>query len=282
MSGHDEKYLDWAAAYVLGALDGDELREFADHLKSGCPTCAAEVILLTDTAALLPKALEQINPPAELRENILQAVHLSARSRERVDNRLQRLSSQTVPQSPKRSWLTWGLSLAVLVMVVGFSISYYALMNTLGMRNVIIQGQLTTINELHNELERKNEILKVLESRRIEVVSMDGLKVNPVGYGKIIWDPDRKIAILQVSNLPKVPKDKDYQLWMIRQKDPTPVSAGVFAVENEQEMEHFFKVQPLDVVDRNEIGAFAITLEPKGGVPQPTGDMYLLGKTSAD
>jgi anti-sigma-K factor RskA len=115
----------------------------------------------------------------------------------------------------------------------------------------------------------------VLQSKKIEIVIMNGLDVNPAGYGKIIWDPERKAAILQISNLPPVAQDKDYQLWVI--KDNKPISAGVFSVE-EKDKQNFFKIEELVVSNRKDINAFAVTLEPKGGVPQPTGDMYLLGQ----
>lgn len=280
MTAHEEKYLEFAAAYALGALDGDELREYEAHLKSGCPVCGAEVTLLMEAASTLPTALKRVSPPGELKERVLEAVRLSERARKQTDIREKKYTDAIIPQTARRPWLAWGLSFVVFVMIVAFSFYYYWLMLTLGEKNEIIEAQSTRIVALADDLQRKNEILRVLESRRIEIVSMDGLKVNPVGYGKIIWDPDRKIAILQVSHLPRVPKGKDYQLWVIKQKEPKPISAGVFAVENEMEMEHYFKVQPLEVGDRVEIGAFAVTLEPKGGVPQPTGEMYLLGKTS--
>ncbi len=52
-------------------------------------------------------------------------------------------------------------------------------------------------------------------------------------------------------------------------KDKKPINAGVFAVTDPKE--EFFKIMPLVVVDRKDINAFAVTLEPKGGVPKPTG-----------
>jgi anti-sigma-K factor RskA len=278
VAGHEEKYLDFAAAYALGALDGNELLEFEAHLKSGCPICAAEVASMMAASSRLPAALPPVPPPPALRQRVLGAVHASARAKGQVDARTEGLLAQGAAHPARRPWLTWGLTFAVIVMIVVFSMSYNSLLNTLIEKNETITGQQTKITALTDELQRKTEILKVLESRRIDVVTMDGLKVNPVGFGKIIWDPDKKVAILQVSNMPKVPKDKDYQLWVIKQKDPTPISAGVFAVENEGETENYFKVQPLAVVERNEIDAFAVTLEPKGGVPAPTGEMYLLGK----
>jgi anti-sigma-K factor RskA len=73
--------------------------------------------------------------------------------------------------------------------------------------------------------------------------------------------------------MPAVPTDKDYQLWVI--KDNKPISAGVFAVNDTKS--NFFKIENLAVTNPKEIGAFAVTLEPKGGMPSPTGDMYMMG-----
>jgi len=283
MTDHEEKYLEFVAAYVLGALDGEDLTDFETHLKSGCAICAAEIAASTEIAALIPRALPQTSPPHALKERVMQAVRLSAQASAQVDARSQRYLDRAMPPPARRSLLMWGLAIGVTIMIVVFSLSYNSLLNTLNEKNQAIFTQQSTITALNDELQRKTEILKVLQSRRIDIVTMDGQQVNPIGYGKIIWDPEKRIAILQVSHLPKVPKDKDYQLWVIKKSEPTkPVSAGVFAVENETETENYFKVQPLEIVDRSEIGAFAITLEPKGGLPAPTGAMYLVGKTSAN
>jgi hypothetical protein len=176
-------------------------------------------------------------------------------------------------------WLSFGLTFAAIVMLVGFSLYVSSLFRTIESQNGYIATQQGQITKLVDEIEKKDAILKVLASRRIEIVGMEGLVVNPVGYGSIIWDPDKKVAILHVSNLPPVPKGKEYQLWVI--KDQKPVSAGVFAVNDARESESYFQIRPLDVAARKDVDAFAVTLEPKGGVPQPTGEMYLLGKSSS-
>jgi hypothetical protein len=208
-------------------------------------------------------------------------VHASSRARNLVLDRTQRAIAEPRPQGG-RPWMTLALGVGLMLVVIAFTVSYQTLVRQIRDRDQTIASQTTEITQLQDEVQREAEILKVLQSRRIDVVAMNGLEVNPVGYGKIIWDPDRKVAILQVANLPAVPAGKDYQLWIIKNKDPHPVSAGVFAVANDREAQNYFKVQPLQIVDRSQITAFAVTLEPKGGMPQPTGAMYLMGKTAAD
>ena len=309
MADHDVKYLELSAVYVLGVLDGDELKEFESHLKTGCSVCRAEMSSFAEVASLLPLGLSQLPVSPELKERVMFNAGLAKVTKAFIDAAppVESLSVESLgserpgkesprqekpraadkpparreeraPRQGSRVWLSYALVAGLIVLIGGFGFYVRSLIKTIGSQDQYIAAQQAQITRLLDEAERKEAILKVFASRRVQIVSMDGLGVNPVGYGTIVWDPDRKEAVLHVSNLPKVPEGKDYQLWII--KSQKPVSAGVFAVTNDREKESFFQVRPLEVSDRREVDAFAITLEPKGGVPQPTGEMYLLGKSS--
>ena len=222
-------------------------------------------------------ALDRKAPPAHVKEELMQKIRLSAHAEDAVRKRTADISIG-VP-APRRNWIPVSVAVA-LGMIALFSIFALRLLNTIDEQNkklVSVQDERqqlqTRLLALKDELTRKEELLKVLASKRIEITVMNGLKTSPVSYGKIIWDPEKKTAILQVSNLPPVPSDKDYQLWVI--KDKKPISAGVFSVNNSEP--NYFKIENLAVTNPKEIGAFAVTLEPKGGVPQPTGEMYIAG-----
>ena len=61
------------------------------------------------------------------------------------------------------------------------------------------------------------------------------------------------------------------ELWFIA--DGTPVSAGIFEVDSQgHAMVLVEKVAPVESID-----AWAVTVEPAGGVAQPTGTMVLKG-----
>ena len=283
-SPHEEKYLEFAAVYVLGALDGDELREFEEHLRSGCAVCHSEVSSLREATNILPLALPRSIVSPDLKERILFSARLAKVAKAHYETKEEKLPDQPplrlkeIPVSaPQRSWLTMGVAFAAVVMIIGFGLYITTLLKTIDQQNEFITKQKTQIMEFADELERKNEILKVLQSRRVEMVTMNGMDITPVAYGKIIWDLDRKMAVLQVSNLPPAPEGKEYQLWMM--KDNTPSSAGMFTVVSEGQADNYFRVKPLEMPDKESIDAFAVTLEPKGGMPQPTGEMYLLGTT---
>jgi anti-sigma-K factor RskA len=256
-------------------LEGEELRAFEAYLRRAS-TQELEILgELASTASLLPLALERKTPAPHVKQRLMQQISLSARAHESVRKRTGGLSQR----ARTRNWIPWGVAVS-LAMVAMFSLYVMNLMATIADQNKKIseveeanQSLQVRLVQLKDELSRKDEHLKVLAAREVHISIMNGLKVNPVGYGKIIWDPEKKAAILQVSNLPVVPTDKDYQLWVIKNKKP--ISAGVFAVNNADA--NFFKIENLAAVNPKEINAFAVTLEPKGGMPQPTGDMYMMG-----
>lgn len=274
-----ERFEELCAAYVLNALEGEEFQEFQNALKDADAEMKHMVEELRWTALHLSLNAEMVAPSSSVKEKLLQTIRQrSAQRQESLPVKLATLLGFHRPQ--------FALAFStILVLGIG-GLAYYTFLS----REIIhqrdqqlaaVQADLTAQRQrfiaLQEELTKKEEILKVLQSPRIDVVIMKGLEINPVGYGKIIWDPDRKTAILQIANLPPAPADKDYQLWVIKGKKP--ISAGVFSL-TDPEKETFFRIDQLVESNKKLINAFAVTLEPKGGVPQPTGQMYLLGTPS--
>lgn len=60
-----------SAAYALDALDGDERREFEEHL-THCADCRQEVASLQEAASALAYQVEVAPPPAALKDRILE------------------------------------------------------------------------------------------------------------------------------------------------------------------------------------------------------------------
>jgi len=68
---HPQELSDRLAAYSLGLPDADPDGALASHLAAGCERCAAEARDFRETAALLAFGIEPVEPPAELRQRIL-------------------------------------------------------------------------------------------------------------------------------------------------------------------------------------------------------------------
>jgi len=255
-----EKHTDFealCAGYVLDALSNEEKESFEKMLDSASPEqkrMYEEMQLVTDELALASSAL---SPSPELEETILNNLPPKEESK---------------PGSTK----IFGLSpvvykvAAAILLIATLSLSYvsFQLSNT-------VSSQENRLTELTSQLEKQEQLLDILSAREITFVNMDGLDPSPEGYGKIIWDSQRGRAVLQLANLPAPPPESDYQLWLIKD-DGDPISAGVFNF-NQPSDDLFFTVEQLNESPSELSNTFAVTLEPKGGVPQPTGDMFLAG-----
>lgn len=124
-------------------------------------------------------------------------------------------------------------------------------------------------NTLKNQMNRVVADVVQLKNPQNQVVTLAGLEAAPNAIAMVYWNPATGSIALSVEGLPAPPDDKQYQLWALA--DGKPIDAGVFDLNDQPEAVHHMK-------NINQAEAFAITLEPRGGMPAPTGAMYVLGK----
>ncbi len=271
-----EKFEELCAGYVLNSLDENDRQEFEQMLSDATDEERTLYQQMASVANQLAFTIEESEPPEGLKELLMTQIRTDS---ENVEESSQESASSIQDGSDDKdknfNWPAFAAAASFALLIVCLSLIFYSfnLSSKISQQGSVIEQQETQITELQNEVQQKEEMLTILESREVDMVVMSGMEVNPAGYGKIIWDSEKQQALLQVSNLPNVPDDKDYQLWIIRNNKP--VSAGVFAVHDQTD--RFFKIEQMADVDEQSMNAFAVTMEPKGGMPQPTGDMYLMG-----
>jgi anti-sigma-K factor RskA len=279
---YQENFEELCAGYVLHALDEEEREEFEQMLAEASEEERRLYQQMWSTANQLAFTVEESAPSETLKDQLMAEIrseHEEQTSQENISSIEQAQTDDDTGTSDSSdesfNWSAFAVAASFALLIVSLSLIFYSfnLSSEINNKESVIAQQETQITELKSELQQKDELLSILEAREVDLVMMAGMDVNPDGYGKVIWDSEQQRALLQVSNLPAVPSDKDYQLWMI--KDNKPVSAGVFAVNDQGD--NFFKIEKMAQADKRTANAFAITMEPKGGAPQPTGDMYLMG-----
>ena len=124
---------------------------------------------------------------------------------------------------------------------------------------------------LHSELAERDDTLRLLSATQVHLVRLAGLAPSPSARAHLLWNPAARTGLLLTSGLPRVLPNRTYELWAIAGDKPMP--AGIFDVDEAGYA--FLKVPPLPRGKR--FDKFAVTLEPTGGVPKPTGPMHLLG-----
>jgi hypothetical protein len=79
-------YRDEVGAYLLGALSDAERASFEGHLVD-CADCRHEVERLRPAADLLPRSVEQVEPPPSLKRSLMEVVEREARERDGATER---------------------------------------------------------------------------------------------------------------------------------------------------------------------------------------------------
>ena len=272
---HNEKFEELCAGYVLNALEPEERARFEEMLQEADESQRELYHKMRSAANQLAFTVDESEPSDSVRQNLMEQIKSAGESRTSVTG-ITDTDDDGGESEEGIDWGMLGIAASFALLLVTLSLFFYTLNlnQQLNNKEAQLEQQEQRISSLHDEIERKEEMLAILEAREVDLVMMAGLDVNPDGYGKIIWDSESNRALLQVSNLPPVPTDKDYQLWII--KNNKPVSAGIFAV-NDPRQDNFFKIEQI-AAQEDAADAFAVTMEPKGGMPQPTGEMYLLGQ----
>ncbi len=248
-----EEYLELAAIYALGALDGEDRAKLETHLASGCEICRDEILdsekLLADLALAAPHAA----PPDSVRRRLFERV--------RED------SGAATERSPLPFRLTRALAAAATLAAVGLGV--YA--RTLHERAETAETERAAREALERDLGSLTETLEAFTAPATRAVSLSGQGEAPGAAAKAFLDPENRRLFLYVYNLPPPPPGRTYQLWLI--VGGAPVSMGTFGVEPDGRGR----------LDTASVPAFegeitvAVTVEPAGGVPQPTGPMVLVG-----
>jgi anti-sigma-K factor RskA len=90
----------------------------------------------------------------------------------------------------------------------------------------------------------------------------------PGAIGASVWIPADQRGLFAMERIPGIinPATQDLQLWLIDPASPSPISAGVFTPDASGAVRFAFYSSTAKTVDR-----FAVSIEPKGGAPKPTG-----------
>ncbi len=259
-SKNDFNFEELCAAYILGSLSEEEKSYFEELLTNASSEQKQLFEDMEAIAAEMALLYPEADPSPSIKQQLIEMAWASVNKR-----------NGTNILYLTRFRFAVAASLVFMMVSIGLLFQTQNLNQDLSEQLVLVNEQQNRIEILETEVEQKEELLTILEARDVDLILMDGLEVNPTGYGKVVWDKDNGQALLQVANIPRVPTAKEYQLWFVVNNQP--ISAGVFSV-NDPSQDNFFKISEFQ---QGGTGAFAITLEPEGGSPLPTGDMYLLG-----
>src|SRR5699024_1450893 len=266
------------AGYLLQMLNKKEQEQFEQLLVEATDEQKALYQRCKKTSQEQASSDNGGQSPEEKKEQLIAKVHSNIATADKdtdVDADSAEHPNEESNQEHHFSWSALLATISFALLIVSLSLLFYSfnLSSDINDKKQVITEQDTTIAKIKDKLHQKNVMLEILSSPNMEVVQLKGLEVDTSGYGKVFWAPQKQQALLQVTNLPPVPSNKVYQVWLIR--DNEPISIDLFSVQDTSDV--FIRMEEMISADKESASAFAITLEPKGGKKQPTGDMYLIG-----
>jgi len=280
---HDEAFA-MLDAFALDALDGAERDAVSAHV-ARCEICRTELATLRETASVLAFAAPvavAAGSQERIHSRLMDRVAADARARGVVPLRppAQSPGSSTSGKPGSRSG-GWGRAewLAVAASVLFFITGALFANATRDRQNLrdALQAELargqsarSSSDSLRSVVASRDSMITGLIGRDVAVMSLtaSGAKAP---FARMFWDTSRNTWTLVAHNMPALKAGRTYQLWLVTRT--AKISAGTFEPSNGEAV-----VRATYPLARDSLQAIAITEEPAGGVPQPTGAMIVAGE----
>ncbi|MFN2525125.1 MAG: anti-sigma factor domain-containing protein [Actinomycetota bacterium] len=236
MSDIHESVRSLVAAYAIGAVPEEEIPPIRAHILT-CEECFEEAESFAQIAMALTEAAEPVELSAGFTERLLKAV--------RGDEEL-----EIATREPSRGWfarsrtmLLAGATVVLVAMLVFTTASY--------------------LGSVARQRQYESAVAALINDP-------DALKLHGPGGAEAVLASTSEGSVLVAVDLGEAPAGRDYQLWLMKDGDPTPadtfdVSGGVVIIESARGLSGY--------------DGAAVTVEPEGGSSAPTTEPVL---TSGD
>lgn len=275
-----DEVLDLAAAFVLGALDADEMDAVRGHLAS-CAEAHPEFAELGSVVPVLAASVPMVEPPASLKERLMAAAAADLEARRQADAAssteasapVQPIAAPTpigaVPDPapvvvmPRRETRTsfggWAMRIAAVLAIV-----------VLGGWNVLLQDRLATAQSYEQAVAAVLDVAGQ-DGSLTAVLTAEG-DGGPTGLAAVSSTGEVTLAM---RDLPATSGGQVYEAWVIA-SDGVPVPLGDFRVDDAGTA--LFTGDGLPA----EPGiVLALTLEPGPGATAPTLPVVTSGTATA-
>lgn len=271
---HNEAW-ELLAAAALDALEPDETAAVMAHVRS-CEACSAEVGALRETVGELAFAASGGAVPTGRRD----AMRRRLLARVRADNVASPGdgSSATVRtnQRLRVSLVAAGVVFAASVAVVAWLAHDRArLADALRVASERGTVEQATSDSLRVAVARRDTLIAGVTGQDMAVVSL-AANAPRQAWALMFWNRSTNRWTFVAHNLPQPAAGRTYQLWLVTAR--AKISAGTFEpAPNGEAIVRATYALPSDALK-----AVAVTDEPAGGVPQPTGPFVVSGTRQND
>jgi hypothetical protein len=271
-------------AWAIGALRVPEAQEVERHLLT-CQACSE----IARGLSLVPLAL-QAHDPVETPSSFARARLLSTiQGTDTAGTQSSSVPEATADKPPRASaaasakadgariaaWLAVAASLVLAAFLgwdgVRLRGRIAELTTELAQARAAVAATESRMAILQRSADRNQSALAVLTAPDVARIDLAGQPDAPQASGRAYWSRARGM-VFSAAALPPPPSGRTYQVWVVTSA-PAPISAGLIEPDSGGRVSAVFATPP----DIPQPLAVAVTLEPAGGVPAPTGPKVLVG-----
>jgi len=287
--GHEEAFAALGTA-ALDALDSTERAAVLAHAEN-CESCRKELVALREIAAQLAFASPlESEPLPGSRERI--RTRLTARAAADAKVRGVARAPFSGPDLSTREFRAirtrinvlawrraeWLAVAASVLLIIGIGVIASILRDRENLKDALTVATTSTqksqrsSDSLRALVMSKDSLIAGITGRDVAMVQLTSSAARAPN-AMIFWDHASNGWTLIAHNLPMPRAGRTYQLWLVT---PTAkINAGTFTPDNGEAM-----VRATYALARDSLRAVAVTDEPAGGMPQPTGAYVVLGNAT--
>lgn len=185
--------------------------------------------------------------------------------------------SHTTVEAKQVNLNPWRLSVAASVAIAMFSLGgnvyFYNQLDTtkLALAEATKSNQ-TLASDIQKTSNDRNKIasqLAMVADPFMPKVMLGGMNSGKAAKVLVVVDAKKNVAQIAMKNMPTVPSEMDLQLWAI--VDGKPMDLGILPSNSDGIIDY-------QIPNIEGATALAVTIETKGGHPQPQGEMILMGE----
>jgi Anti-sigma-K factor rskA len=303
---HEDAFSELAAV-TLDALPAEVAQAVRSHA-AACPECGPELAVMEQTAATLGQLVPdaQMNPGrgAGIRSRLLMRARAERESLSApvpgppdiargvaslTGSRVTPMGQRPVTGESRKVTPAHSAHIQIPIGSIYRGVNWYAIAATIAL--IATGAQLMRVTSDRSEMRarlaaagtpapRMDSLEAVLSRKDSMIAAMTGPDVKVVALasqaanrpmGRMMWNRASDDWIMVAYNMKQPQPGKTYQVWLVT--DSAKISAGTF----HPDPKGYMMMHARYAMARNALRAIAITEEPEGGMPAPTGPMVVVG-----
>ncbi|WP_439474027.1 anti-sigma factor [Algoriphagus formosus] len=248
--------------FLLGELNERE-REEVIAMSKAHPEIKQELDSLEEAMFSLDE-LTGVEPSIQTKEKIFATLEEDLQEKKISTPTAAPKETKTVKMTP---WKPFAVAASLVAVLASAAAIYFAgkfyetdqKFVALQQEQAVLADNLNQVKQEFEQTDSRLDRLVAGDFRRIEMVG-ESFDMQKDAKVDVFWDQSQQEVFIAVNRLNSLSASFDYQLWAIGPDGPV----GIGIVDPSQP----FSLQQMNAVA--EAGAFAITIEPKGGSESPT------------